>query len=135
MKNNDGMTLVEVIVSVMIVFIFFMGTTAGGLIVLDQNTRNDQRDEAIHIAEEVMAGMRNTPYVDIMLLNNVGDNVVRYVRGKEMRYNFNQTVKFLDPGAELAELGVAVNWTRMERGVGGVQPKVYTHTLNTIVRR
>ena len=143
MKNNNGLTLVEVMVSIVIVFIFFMGTTAGGLLVLDQNVRNDQRDEAVNIAEEVMAGMRNTPFEDIMTLNNVQDNVLRNIRGRERQYTLNRTVRYLGPGEELAELGVVVSWTRMDSGnvdsgalkSGGHRPVVYTHTLNTIVRK
>jgi len=132
-KNNDGMTLIEVMVSMAIVFIFFLGITAGGVLVLDQNVRNDQRDAAVSIAEETMVSMRNFPFDNLISLNNTSENVVRHIRGKAKTYNVLRTVNF--PSTELAVLGVRVSWTRMERGAGGLAPRSYTHSLNTIVRR
>ncbi|TFH33315.1 MAG: prepilin-type N-terminal cleavage/methylation domain-containing protein, partial [Deltaproteobacteria bacterium] len=42
MKNNGGMTLVEVIVAMAILFIIFLGMSSAGLVVLDQNIKNSQ---------------------------------------------------------------------------------------------
>jgi len=52
-KNNaSGMTLVEVIVSLAIVFVVFLGLSASGLVVLNENIKNDFRDEAVNVAEQ-----------------------------------------------------------------------------------
>ncbi|MBP2683369.1 MAG: hypothetical protein H6Q79_1408, partial [Deltaproteobacteria bacterium] len=62
MKNDGGMTLIEVVVSLAIVFIVFLGMSAGGLLVLDQNIKNLMRDEAVSVAEMEMQRVRNTPF-------------------------------------------------------------------------
>lgn len=72
MKNNGGMTLVEVLVAMAIVFIVFLGLSSGGIVVLDQNIKNSQRDEAVSVAEMWMEKVRNTPFID---LTSATDNV------------------------------------------------------------
>ena len=60
-KNSaSGMTLVEVLVAMAIVFIVFLGMSSAGLVVLDQNIKNSQRDEAVSVAEMEMQQVRNT---------------------------------------------------------------------------
>ena len=66
MKNNDGMTLVEVLVAMAIVFIVFLGMSSAGLVVLDQNIKNSQRDEAVSVAEMEMQQVRNTFFDNIV---------------------------------------------------------------------
>ena len=46
------MTLVEVLVSLVIVFIIFLGLSASGLVVLNENIKNELRDEAVSVADE-----------------------------------------------------------------------------------
>ena len=62
-KNSaSGMTLIEVLVALAIVFIVFLGMSSAGLVVLDQNIRNSQRDEAVGVAEMEMQQVRNTSF-------------------------------------------------------------------------
>ena len=63
-KITVGMTLVEVLVAMAIVFIIFLGMSSAGLVVLDQNIKNSQRDEAVGVAEMEMQQVRNTPFND-----------------------------------------------------------------------
>ena len=56
------MTLVEVLVAMAIVFIIFLGMSSAGLVVLDQNIKNSQRDEAVSVAEMELQKVRNTPF-------------------------------------------------------------------------
>ena len=133
-KNNDGMTLIEVMVSMAIVFIFFLGITASGVLVLDQNVRNDQRDAAVVIAEETMMAMRNLTFENLATITNAPVDVVRKIRGKEKTYSVIRTVTF--PSTDLAMLSVTVNWIRLQRVPGGYPiSHTYTHSLSTIVRR
>jgi len=127
------MTLIEVIISMVIVFIFFWGITSGGLIVLDENVKNDQRDEAVNVAEEAMLRMRNNPYDNLVWFNNATDNVIRHVRGKGKNYSIRRTAR-VTSGGDLTELGVEVTWSRND-GKVGVRSRQYSHVLNTIVRR
>ena len=94
------MTLVEVLVAMAIVFIVFLGMSSAGLVVLDQNIKNSQRDEAVSVAEMEMQQMRNTPFnVLALATDNVSvsiDNVSRRIRGLNVNYGVWRTVNHLD---------------------------------------
>lgn len=125
MKNNGGMSLVEVLVALVIVFIVFLGMSGGGLFVLDQNIKNTQRDEAVSVAEMEMQKVRNTPFAAI--LDNT-HHVFRPVRGLNVDYTVTRTVQVLD--APNKQVTINVGWTRWENK----QLKPYNHQVLTIVR-
>lgn len=132
MKNNGGMTLVEVLVAMAIVFIVFLGMSSAGLVVLDQNIKNSQRDEAVSVAEMEMQQVRNTLFSTLTLApDNVSvsiDNVSRQIRGLNMNYGVWRTVNHLD--VKNLQVSIRVTWNRIENQ----QTKSYDHTVLTIVR-
>ena len=128
-KNDKGMTLVEVLVSMVIVFIFFLGINAGGIIVLDANIQNSQRDEAVSVGEEALMQMRNIAYNDLPALDNTANVVVRQIRGTRKNYTIRRTV---NPVGDITELRVTVVWERVDRKRVTHE---HSHVLNTIVRR
>ncbi len=125
MKNNGGMTLIEVLVSLAIVFIVFLGMSSGGLLVLDQNIKNTERDEAVSVAEMEMQEVRNTPIASLASDNTL---VSRRIRGRDKDFTVVRTVAPLDFGNR--QVTVDVRWTRLENG----QVKTYNHQVLTIVR-
>ena len=132
MKNNGGMTLVEVLVAMAIVFIVFLGMSSAGLVVLDQNIKNSQRDEAVSVAEMEMQQVRNTPFsVLTSASDNVSvsiDNVSRQIRGLNVNYGVWRTVNHLD--VNNLQVSIRVTWNRIENQ----QTRSYNHTVLTIVR-
>ena len=128
MKNSaSGMTLVEVLVALAIVFIVFLGMSSGGIVVLDQNIKNSQRDEAVGVAELELQKVRNLPF-DNVVSDAVPRHVFRQIRGLNMDYTVNRTVLVLDP--QNKQVTDVVSWTRRENNT----QKVYTHQVMTIVR-
>ena len=132
LKNNGGMTLIEVLVAMAIVFIVFLGMSSAGLVVLDQNIKNSQRDEAVGVAEMEMQQVRNTPFATIANDNHI---VYRQIRGLNVGYTVARTVA--DPnGATPAtdpnnrRVTISVTWDRIVNN----QTKTYNHTVITIVR-
>jgi Tfp pilus assembly protein PilV len=132
LKNNGGMTLVEVLIAMVIVFIVFLGMSSAGLVVLDQNIKNSQRDEAVSVAEMEMQQVRNTPFATIANDNHV---VNRRIRGRDVGYavtrtvaNPNGTTPATDPSNRRVTINVA--WNRIENN----QTRSYNHTVLTIVR-
>ncbi|MEK6697202.1 MAG: prepilin-type N-terminal cleavage/methylation domain-containing protein [Candidatus Deferrimicrobiota bacterium] len=132
MKNNGGMTLVEVLVAMAIVFIVFLGMSSAGLVVLDQNIKNSQRDEAVGVAEMEMQEVRNIPFAAITDNNQI---VYRQIRGLNVGYtvvrtvaNPNGTTPATDPNNRLVTINVT--WNRIENQ----QTRSYNHTVLTIVR-
>ena len=121
LKNSGGMTLVEVLVALSIVFIVFLGLSGAGLVVLNENIKNSQRDEAVSVAETAIQNVRNLPFASI------ADNTAhayRQIRGLTTDYTVQTTVAPLD--AANRQVTVDVGWTR--------QQKSYTHRIVTIVR-
>ena len=126
------MTLVELLVAVAITFIIFLGLSNAGLVVLDQNIKNSQRDEAVSVADNVMQQIRNIP-IDNLALGTFPDNVFRQIRGINQRYSVTTTVASIDPlnAAVGRQVTVNVAWDRYEYGL----PRTYNHQIMTIVRQ
>ena len=131
MKNNRGMTLIEVMIAIVITFIVFLGLSGSGLFVLNENIKNSLRDEAVSVAGMEMEQVRNTSFDTFLVAPGTlsVDNVVRQVRGLTVNYGVTRTVTILD----LNNLQVSINvaWTRTENN----QTKSYNDTIATIVRR
>ena len=127
MKNNGGMTLIEVLVAMTIVFIVFLGMSSAGIVVLDQNIKNSQRDEAVSVAEMEMEQVRNTPF-DNLVSDTTPRHVFRQIRGLNMDYTVNRTVLVLD--VQNKQVTDTVSWTRWENNTA----RVYSHQVMTIVR-
>jgi len=126
-KNSaSGMTLIEVLVSLAIVFVIFLGLSASGLIVLNENVKNDLRDEAVSVADNAVQTARNTPFAT---LTNDNVSVLRQVRNVNRSFTVRRTVDNLD--TETRQVTILVGWTRVENGV----TKPYSHEIVTIVRR
>lgn len=127
------MTLVEVLVAMAIVFIIFLGMSSAGLVVLDQNIKNSQRDEAVSIAEMELQQVRNTLFSTLTSApDNVSvsiDNVSRRIRGLNVTYGVWRTVNHLD--VNNLQVAIRVTWNRIENH----QTRSYDHTVLTIVRQ
>gem|GEM_PF-1114457 len=133
-KNSaTGMTLVEVLVAMVILFIIFLGMSSAGLVVLDQNIKNSQREEAVSVAEMKLQEVRNTLFSTLTSApENVSvaiDNVSRQIRGLNVNYGVWQTVNHLD--VKNLQVAIRVTWNRIENH----QTRSYDHTVLTIVRQ
>ena len=133
LKNNGGMTLVEVLVAMAIVFIVFLGMSSAGLVVLDQNIKNSQRDEAVSVAEmEMQAGEEHAILRTIANDNHVvtrrdlgeGTSVTPSMDGGKSERHTPAT----DPNNR--RVTINVTWNRIENN----QTRSYNHTVLTIVR-
>ncbi len=127
-KNERGLTLIETVVALAIIFIVFLGLTDAGLLVMESNIGNTIRDEGVSVAEKVMAEVRQTPFAT---LKAAPDNVAvalpdetRQIRGMTVTYRPARTVTRLNE--ENLQVMVEVDWTR--RG------KDYSHQATTLVR-
>jgi type II secretory pathway pseudopilin PulG len=127
-KNKaSGMTLVEVLVSLVIVFIVFLGLSSSGLVVLDQNIKNELRDEAVSVADRAVQDARRASFDNLATLPAA--NVLRQVRNVNRPFTVTRTVTTLDGDNRQVTINVA--WSRIE----GHQTRSYSHQVVTIVRR
>ena len=133
-KNERGLTLVETVVALAIVFIVFLGLTDVGLLVLDHNINNVVRDEGVRVAEMAMEQTRNRDFAELQSLEFDPDpptTVTRSIRGLSMAYVWQPTVTALN--ARNLQVAVSVTWNRSAWTPSGRKPRNYTHQLVSIV--
>ncbi len=122
--NEKGVTLIEILISLLLTAIVFGGLLQTSLLVVNNNVENLLRDEAVNIAEERMNQARNTPFAS--LISETADVPVdRDFRGVTgFRFNTRMTIVNID--ANNKQVAVSVTWSR--RGV------TYNHNITTLVR-
>jgi len=65
LRDNKGVTLVEVLIAVVITLIVFMGLIQASILSIGVNMRNDLRDEAVRLSSDIMSQLRAAPFDDI----------------------------------------------------------------------
>ena len=123
-KSERGLTLLETVVALAIIFIVFLGLTDAGLLVVEYNIRNTIRDEGVSVAESEMAAMRNIPFAALTVGVTARPVVSQKIRGLTVNYTPSWTITTLN--ADNLQVVVNVGWNR--RG------KAYSHQATTIVR-
>jgi len=147
-KNRDGFSLVEVMISLIVLLLVFMGLMQSALLGIDNNMRNILRDEAIRIAAERMEETRNMPFnsvvsdanIDNLMLpacanppvNDGGPYEVEIQRNFRNIINFpygtRMTVTDLDgPPVETKQIQITVRWEYRDA--------CYTHSIISLRRR
>lgn len=132
MRNDRGMTLIEVMIAIVISFIIFIGLSSTGVFVLNENIRSAMRDEAVGVAEMSMEAARNTAFDNLSTSPLTTDNVLRQIRGLSVPFTVTRTVTPIDPpGNNNLQVVVNVAWNKSDhRGT-----RSYSHQVATIVRR
>lgn len=124
LKNRGGMTLIELMISITIMFIVFLGLTATVMTGLEYNMRNALLDEAVSVGETRMNEVRSLPF-DNIVTPGAAAVVTREVRRFNQPYTVATTVT--TPAADIKQVTMVVGWTR--RGIAR------SHTFSSIVRR
>jgi len=120
-----GLSLVEVMISLVILLLVFLALMQTALVSIDSNIRNLLRDEASSIAEQRMTALRNTRFDDLTAGTVVEGGIPRQFR--EMSVTFTPTRTITDPDADNKQITVRIDWNW--KG----DPFVYT--INSIKRK
>lgn len=131
-KNEKGVTLLETIVALAIVFIVFLGLTDAGLLALEFNINNTIRDEGVRVAEMEMAQVRNTAFSALPAGATTRSAVPRQVRGLTVNYTPTWTITPLN--ADNLQVVINVAWTRNAWTPSGRKLRNQSHQVTTIVR-
>lgn len=123
-KNERGLTLLETVVAMAIVFIVFLGLTDAGLLVVEYNINNTIRDEGVSVAETEMAAVREVPFAALPLGVTNRPVVTRQIRGLAVSYTPTWTITALN--ADNLQVVVNVAWTR--------KGKAFSQQATTLVR-
>jgi len=128
-NSTSGMTLVEVLVSLVIVFIIFLGLSGSGLVVLNENIKNEMRDEAVSVADNAVQTARRTNFVTLITFDNVTQVVSRRIRNMDWNYTVKWKVNPLGTGGDADNVTITVTWPVRN------QANDSSHTVATIVRK
>jgi len=152
-SDNDGLTLVEVLISLAVTMILFLALMQTTLLSISQNSKNSIRDEAISVASERMRESLNMGF-DLMLTDTgalpadfcpeeiiarcggIGVLVDRNVRnipgpgGDEDMFDFC-TCRIVPPSAagvaDFKQVNIFVGWEW--------NGEDYSHSISSLVRR
>jgi prepilin-type N-terminal cleavage/methylation domain-containing protein len=117
--NSRGVTLIEVMISLVILLIVFMGLIQASLLSINHNVRNEMRDEAVRVAAEYMSRTRSDVFSNLAALppgfrpfpaNPPVDPfiVTRNFRNIQHNYQVERQIESLD--ANTNRIAIRVSW-------------------------
>lgn len=120
MRNERGLTLVEVMISMAILMIVFFGLMESARIAVEFNVRNAVRDEGVRVTEQVMEQARNEPFANLnALAGPLPDGatatlapVTRQIRLRNVTYAVQRNLTQLDANA--IQLTVTTTYQRTD---------------------
>jgi len=153
LRNNKGVTLVEVLIALVILLIVFLGLTQTSLLSIESNAITILRDEGVRLASDTMNSLRNSPFNDLnrdgaadpasfvisstgtapqqLNATNLGINTVKTMRNI-LNANYVVTVTVLSLDADNKRVTVLVQWNWKDRTLAGGNP--YSHTIVSLLR-
>lgn len=115
-QNNNlgsrGVSLVEVMVSLVILLIVFMGLLQASILTIDHNTRNEVRDEAVRITSETMTQARSALFST--LADTAGACTALTAVNRSFRnqlFAFSRCRAVADIDADNKQVTIIVAWT------------------------
>jgi prepilin-type N-terminal cleavage/methylation domain-containing protein len=139
MSNNGGYSLIEVLIAMAILAIVAVALMKSSLLVIQKNSQNEIRDEAVRLAEQTMNSIRSGPggfdnaaagNLDLVPGNAVSlPAVTRTIRGGSITYSMTKDVVNLETTTVVNTKQVTVTVSWPFRG------QTFTHSIMSIVRR
>ena len=130
-NSNQGVSLVEVMISLVILLIVFMGLIQASILSIDHNIRNEVRDEAVRISSETMTQTRATAFGTLAATGvcpapacNPLAAVNRDLRNQTIPFNRCRGVCDID--ADNKQVTITVTWAYRGENL--------THTINSVLR-
>ena len=126
LKDKKGLTLIEVMISLVVLLLVFLALLQTALVSIDSNMTNVLRDEAVNIAEEQMNIARNTSF-DILALGTTDVSPPpRSIRNiAAFTYTVTRTISNVKTNSSI-QVVITVTWNWKNNP--------YTHTISAILR-
>jgi len=147
--TQDGVSLVEVMIALVVLLLVFMGLLQAALLGIDSNMRNIMRDEAVTVAAMRMEEARSMPFDNVVndTADTITDDNLALVSCQsapvsdanpypvEMDRNFRNIQNFpfgtrrtvTDLNADTKQIEILVRWEHKN--------ECYTHSATTLRRR
>ncbi len=132
LRDNGGLTLIEVMMAMLVSFIVFLGLSETIVVAVNVNVQNALRDEAVRVAEEEINAVRTIPFDNVVIpsaLLPATDNALRTFRNMTM--NYDVTRNLVNTGSDMTQVFITVGWKQVNRKT---DPR-YSITFTTIVRK
>lgn len=131
-RDKRGFTLIEVLITLVILALGMMATTIGIMAGLDHNLINEMRNDAMKIAQEQENAARNMPYANIAAIPSP-QTITRQVRNTFVPYtvSVDHQTHGGQNGIQITQVVFTVKWNF--KGNGKIIPQQYT--LQTFVRQ
>jgi len=127
LHNNRGVSLIEVLISLLILMVVSLATMRMALVGMSTNLQNSMRDEAVNVVELRMNELRNKKF-DLISLGTVTEtDISRTFRGASVPYKPKLKVDQVGADTSTKQITMSVDWTY--KGTN------YTHSATTIVRK
>lgn len=143
LKNNQGLTLVEVLIAMVVFLLVSLAMMQTALVGIDSNMTNLLREEAVNIAEGRMNEARNVAFDQLVDDSadpdlNADDCPVEFMNmfgttGESIKKNFNNISKRFCTNRDVEPLGENNNQVTITVGWKW-KGKDYMHRITTIMR-
>jgi type IV pilus assembly protein PilV len=121
-QNNNGFTLIEVLVASIILTISMLGILETVVFSIQQNLNNFSRNESVMIAEQRMNELRNSSFTS---LASGSSTVTRNYKNFAKNFSVTWTVTSLTTNS--VAIQVVVGWI--------INGKAYSHSITSIVSK
>lgn len=105
--NNQGLTLIEVMIASLIILVLFMALMQSVLLSVNMNNKNELRDASVNIAAERMRELRSLDFDDVVLADTGGASVADGTETRDFR-NFSRTFTLTRTIADLGAPGKSI---------------------------
>jgi prepilin-type N-terminal cleavage/methylation domain-containing protein len=106
--DKRGFTLIEVMVTLVILAFGMLASAIGIMSALDHNLINEMRNEAMKIAQEQEETVRNTPYASINQNIPATQQIYRQVRKQLVCYDVTFTQPYTSGSTEANGIGMTL---------------------------
>ena len=129
--NKKGVTLIEMMISLLIIMIVFLALMQTTVIGISTNLQNSLRDEAVGIAEMRMNELKSLRFTDSSVDANLGAGITaeavvsRNIRGFSLNYSPTRTIA--DISLDSKQITISIAWIYKNQN--------FTHTITSIMRK
>jgi prepilin-type N-terminal cleavage/methylation domain-containing protein len=133
--NKKGLTLVEVMISLVVLLFVSLAMMQTALVSIDSNARNTLRAKAVSLAERIAndardtadtaggyASLAQTGYTDVVFTRPAPEEI----EAQRMGVTFTKQRRIIDHGVTDKEIGVWVQWQW--------KGQTYNYSFSTILR-
>lgn len=126
--NRQGFTLIEVMVSLLIMAVGLLASLVGIMTAVNYNLANNLRNEALKIAQEQQEAVRSMPYINVAPLNGTNQTIQRQFGKAQRDFVLSWiTQPTVLGGNNVQRVTLTVSWA--------FKNKAYSYVSDTLVRQ